>query len=46
MHTNQPGYLGDIADDNTINVAWGKSSDIANDNYIWGFPLALINLKS
>ena len=37
MHTNQPGYLGDIADDNTINVALGKSSDIANDNYIWGF---------
>ena len=37
MHTNQPGYIGDIAEDNSINVAWGKSSDVANDNYVWGF---------
>ena len=37
MHTNQPGYLGDIADDNTINVAWNKSSDVYSDNYVWGF---------
>ena len=37
MHTNQPGYIGDIAEDNTVNVAWGKSSDVANENYIWGF---------
>lgn len=37
MHTNQPGYLGDIADDKTINVANGKSSDVYSDNYVWGF---------
>ena len=37
MHTNQPGYIGDIAEDNTVNVASGKSSDVANENYIWGF---------
>ena len=37
MHTNQPGYIGDIAEDNTVNVAKGKSSDVANENYIWGF---------
>ena len=37
MHTNQPGYIGDIAEDNTVNVAPGKSSDVANENYIWGF---------
>ncbi len=37
MHTNQPGYIGDIAEDNTVNVAKDKSSDVANENYIWGF---------
>lgn len=37
MHTNQPGYLGDIADDKTINVAKGKSFDAYSDNYVWGF---------
>ncbi len=37
MHTNQPGYLGDIADGNAINVAWGKASDVYSDNYVWGF---------
>ncbi len=37
MHTNQPGYLGDIAKDNTINVANGKSSDVASENFVWGF---------
>lgn len=37
MHTNQPGYIGDIADDKTVNVINGKSSDVANENYIWGF---------
>ena len=38
MHTNQPGYIGDIVEeDNTVNVGWGKSSDVANENYIWGF---------
>ena len=37
MHTNQPGYIGDIADDKTVNVAWGKSSDEYNENYLWGF---------
>lgn len=37
MHTNLPGYLGDIAEDNTINVASGKSSDVASDNFVWGF---------
>ena len=37
MHTNQPGYIGDIAEDNSINVAWGKSSDVANNNFVWGF---------
>ena len=37
MHTNQPGYIGDIAEDNTVNVAQGKSSDVANENFIWGF---------
>ena len=37
MHTNQPGYIGDIADDKSINVAWGKSSDEYNENFVWGF---------
>ena len=37
MHTNEPGYIGDIAEDKTVNVASGKSSDVANENYIWGF---------
>ena len=37
MHTTYPGYIGDIADDNTINVDYGKSSDVANENFIWGF---------
>ena len=37
MHTNQPGYIGDIAEDNTVNVAPNKSSDVANENYLWGF---------
>ena len=37
MHTNQPGYIGDIAEDNTINVAWRKASDVASENFIWGF---------
>ena len=37
MHTSYPGYIGDIADDNTINVYTSKSSDVANENFIWGF---------
>ena len=39
MHTNQPGFIGDIADDNTINVAWGKVGTSADtkDNYLWEF---------
>ena len=39
MHTNQPGFIGDIADDNTINVAWGKLGTSADtkDNYLWEF---------
>ena len=37
MHTSYPGYIGDIADDNTINVYTDKSSDVANENFIWGF---------
>ncbi|MBQ8269992.1 MAG: hypothetical protein IJZ22_02130 [Bacteroidaceae bacterium] len=37
MHTNEPGYIGDIADDNTINVASGKGSDVASENFVWGF---------
>ena len=37
MHTSYPGYIGEIADDNTINVYDGKSSDVANENFIWGF---------
>ena len=37
MHTNQPGYIGDIADDKTINVAWGKASDVYSENFVWGF---------
>lgn len=37
MHTNQPGYIGDIAEDNSINVAWGQASDEYNENYLWGF---------
>ena len=37
MHTNQPGYIGDVADNNTVNVALGKASDSYNDNYVWGF---------
>ena len=39
MHTNQPGFIGDIADDNTINVANGKvgTSADSKDNYLWGF---------
>ena len=36
MHTNQPGYIGDIADDKSINVAWNKESD-ESDNFVWGF---------
>ena len=38
MHTNQPGYIGEIADDNTVNVYWKKTA--TNDNYadfVWGF---------
>jgi hypothetical protein len=37
MHTNQPGYIGDFADDNSINVGQGKSSAEYNENFIWGF---------
>ncbi len=37
MHTNQPGYIGDIADDKTINVDWGKASDVYSENFVWGF---------
>ena len=38
MHTNQPGFIGDIADDNTINVAYGKTADESTiDNFLWGF---------
>ena len=39
MHTNEPGFIGDIADDNTINVANGKvgTSAESKDNYLWGF---------
>ena len=37
MHTNQPGYIGDVADNNTVNVAWGKASDSYNENFVWGF---------
>ena len=36
MHTNQPGYIGDIAEDKTINVAWNKETD-GSDTYVWGF---------
>lgn len=38
MHTNQPGFIGDIADDNSINVAWGKTAaESTLDNFLWGF---------
>lgn len=38
MHTNQPGFIGDIADDNTIKVAWGKTAEESTlDNFLWGF---------
>ncbi len=37
MHTNQPCYLGDIAEDNTINVYWGAESKEYNENFLWGF---------
>ena len=38
MHTNQPGFIGDIAEDNTINVAWGKTAEENTmDNFLWGF---------
>ena len=37
MHTNQPSYIGEFAEDNTINVAWGKKSDVYNENFLWGF---------
>ena len=37
MHTNQPGYLGEFADDNSINVCKGKSSAVYNENFVWGF---------
>lgn len=37
MHTNQPGYIGDFADDKSINVGQGKSSAEYNENFIWGF---------
>ncbi len=36
MHTNQPGYIGDIEEDGSINVAKDKESD-GSDNYVWGF---------
>ena len=38
MHTNQPGYIGEIADNNTVNVAWGKSATDENHaDFVWGF---------
>ena len=38
MHTNQPGFIGDIAEDNSINVAWGKTAEENTmDNFLWGF---------
>jgi hypothetical protein len=37
MHTNQPCFLGDIAEDNTINVYWGAASEEYNENFLWGF---------
>ena len=39
MHTNQPGFIGDIANDNTINVAWKKTAaeESALNNFLWGF---------
>ena len=38
MHTNQPGFIGDIAEANTINVAWGKTAEEnTKDNFLWGF---------
>ena len=41
MHTNQPGYIGDINEDGTINVAWGKTADEEGKNnhadFVWGF---------
>ena len=37
MHTNQPSYIGEFAEDNTINVAWGKKSEVYNENFLWGF---------
>ena len=38
MHTNQPGFIGDIAEDNTINVAWGKTATADKlENFMWGF---------
>lgn len=37
MHTNQPCFLGDIAEDNTINVYWGAESNEYNENFLWGF---------
>ena len=38
MHTNQPGFIGDIAEANTINVAWGKTAEEnTKDDFLWGF---------
>ena len=38
MHTNNPGYVGDIADDKTINVAGGKTAQADKvENFMWGF---------
>ncbi len=39
MHTNEPGFIGDIADDNTINVYKGKTAaeEGALNNFLWGF---------
>ena len=39
MHTNQPGFIGEIANDNTINVLNGKTAaeESALNNFLWGF---------
>ena len=38
MQTNYPGYVGDIADDKTINVANEKTAQADKvENFMWGF---------
>ena len=39
MHTNEPGFIGNIAEDNTINVGsfYVATSADTKENHLWGF---------